>query len=125
MSPLTQEWVEKAEKDYRSALRELRARKDPDYDDGCFHSQQCIEKYLKALLQESGIAFSKTHQLEKLIDLLVPDPMWLTIRPQLVPLNSYAVNFRYPGYSAEKAKLTVAMKACREVRNHARQILEL
>ena len=43
----------------------------------------------------------------------------------VVPLNSYAVNFRYPGYSADKAKLKVAMKACREVRDHARQTLGL
>jgi HEPN domain-containing protein len=86
-------------------LRELRARKDPNYDDGCFHAQQCIEKYLKALLQENGIPFPKTHQLEKLVDLMSPDPAWLTIRARLVPLNSYAVNFRYPGHSADKPKL--------------------
>ena len=81
MNPLTRQWVEKAEKDYRSALRELRSHKDPNYDDGCFHAQQCIEKYLKALLQENGTAFPKTHQLEKLIDLMAADPIWLTIRP--------------------------------------------
>jgi HEPN domain-containing protein len=103
----------------------LRSHKDPNYDDGCFHAQQCIEKYLKALLQENGTAFPKTHQLEKLIDLIAADPIWLTIRPLLVPLNSYAVNFRYPGYSADKPKLKVAMKACKEVREHARHILGL
>ena len=50
MSPLTQEWVEKAEEDFRVATREYRARKHPAYNAACFHAQQCAEKYLKARL---------------------------------------------------------------------------
>lgn len=48
MNPLTVEWVNKAEGDFTTALRELRARKSPNYDAACFHAQQCVEKYLKA-----------------------------------------------------------------------------
>lgn len=48
MKPLTQEWVNKAEADFSSAQRELRARKNPNYDAACFHAQQCVEKYIKA-----------------------------------------------------------------------------
>jgi HEPN domain-containing protein len=44
MNPLTQKWVSKAEGDFASAGRELRARKDPNYDSACFHAQQCAEK---------------------------------------------------------------------------------
>ena len=40
MSPITAEWVLKAEADYGVALRELRGRKSPGYDASCFHSQQ-------------------------------------------------------------------------------------
>ena len=40
MTPLTREWVEKAEGDFRSMNRELRARKDPNFDAACFHAQQ-------------------------------------------------------------------------------------
>jgi HEPN domain-containing protein len=61
MKPITLEWIDKAEGDWFSAQREVRARKHPNYDAACFHSQQCAEKYLKARLQESGIAFKKTH----------------------------------------------------------------
>jgi HEPN domain-containing protein len=50
--PLTPEWIEKAEGDFHSALRELRARKNPNYSSACFHAQQCVEKYLKGRLQE-------------------------------------------------------------------------
>ena len=50
MKPLTKEWVKKAERDFTSANREWRARKNPNYDGLCFHCQQCAEKYLKACL---------------------------------------------------------------------------
>ncbi len=43
MKPLTREWVNKAEGDYATAGRELRARKSPNYDAACFHAQQCAE----------------------------------------------------------------------------------
>ena len=54
MTPLTREWVAKAEGDYATARREARARRQPNFDAVCFHAQQCAEKYVKALLQETG-----------------------------------------------------------------------
>lgn len=48
MPSLSQEWIQKAEGDYATAIREYRARKLPNYDAACFHAQQCVEKYLKA-----------------------------------------------------------------------------
>jgi hypothetical protein len=51
MNQLTIEWVDKAEGDFSTALREFRVRKSPNYDAVCFHAQQCVEKYLKARLQ--------------------------------------------------------------------------
>jgi len=40
MKPLTHEWIAKAEGDYRTAGREWRVRRDPNYDAVCFHAQQ-------------------------------------------------------------------------------------
>ena len=60
MKPLAREWVNKAEGDFATAARETRARKSPNYDAAHFHAQQCVEKYLEALLQECGIAFGRT-----------------------------------------------------------------
>jgi HEPN domain-containing protein len=51
MNPAVAEWISKAEGDFTTAGRELRARKSPNYDAVCFHAQQCGEKYLKAILQ--------------------------------------------------------------------------
>ena len=34
---------------------------------------QCVEKYLKALLQELSLPIAHTHDLEDLVDQLLPD----------------------------------------------------
>ena len=49
---ITLEWVNKAEEDAAVAERESRVRKRPSPGAVCYHAQQCIEKYLKAVLQE-------------------------------------------------------------------------
>ncbi len=122
MKPLTLEWVEKAEGDFASAKRELRARKSPNFDAACFHSQQCIEKYLKARLQEADIPFGKMHDLSALLDLLLPlEPFWDTFRPQLRVLTAYAVEFRYPGQSADEDMARQAVSMCKSIRKVIRK----
>jgi HEPN domain-containing protein len=69
MQPETTEWIEIAEGDFLTATREVAANL-PNFNAACFHAQQCIEKYLKALLVEHNVAFPKTHQLGFLADLL-------------------------------------------------------
>jgi HEPN domain-containing protein len=76
----------------------------PNYDAVCFHAQQCIEKYLKACLQEENIAFTKTHDLSVLLNLFLPiQPDWERLRPALEALTTFAIEFRYPGVSANQA----------------------
>jgi HEPN domain-containing protein len=67
MNQAVVEWVAKAEGDFLTAGRELRARKSPNYDAVCFHAQQCAEKYLKAVLQERGEHIPKIHFLLELL----------------------------------------------------------
>jgi HEPN domain-containing protein len=126
MKPIIREWVEKAEGDYKTANREFRARKDPNYDAVCFHCQQCAEKYLKALLQESEIPFKKSHNLIYLLDLIVPVASQMEIyRSDLKALNTAAVDARYPGESADKEKAKMAITVCRQVRQIIRSRLGL
>lgn len=103
MNPLTREWIGKAEGDLATAERELRARKQPNYDAACFHAQQCAEKYLKALLQEKDLPPAKTHNLVALLDQVLSARSALELlRPDLQRLNLYAVQVRYPGEAADK-----------------------
>ena len=84
--------------DFATAGRELRARKNPNYDAACFHAQQCAEKYLKAILQEQSIPFGRTHNLIALLDLLLSrNGAWADARQHLEVLTVYAVSVRYPG----------------------------
>jgi HEPN domain-containing protein len=117
MTPLTDEWIKKGENDFNSALLLPRARKTPDYDGACFHAQQCAEKYLKARLQEAGIAFPRTHDLEELVDLVLPvEPLAATLRPQLNLLSKAAVEVRYPGRMATKQTAKESVATARGVR---------
>ena len=102
-------------------LSRYRARKHPNYDSLCFHAQQCAEKYLKARLEEGGIAFPKTHDLPLLLTLTLQiEPQWTALLPQARGLNGYAVDIRYPGQSATKAEAKQAVKDCREIRQAVR-----
>lgn len=122
MKPITQEWVDKAEGDYAVAQREIRARKNPNYDAACFHVQQCVEKYLKARLQEANTPFGKTHHLINLLNLVLSiEPAWSVLRPNLMALMAFAVDYRYPGSFATKPEAQDAVKRCRRVRRVIRQ----
>ena len=126
MKPLTQEWVDKAEGDFATASREFRARVARNHDAVCLHAQQCVEKYLKARLQEAGIAFGRTHDLSALLDLLLGvEPSWVALRPSLRALTVLAVDVRYPGITADRAMARAALRRCREVRTIVRAALGL
>lgn len=126
MHPLTVEWISKAEGDFATAQRELRARNSPNYDAACFHAQQCAEKYLKARLQEAGQYIPRTHDLVVLLNLLLPvEPAWAHLASDLRALTVFGVTFRYPGSSANRAMARDAVKRCSAVRKAVRQSLGL
>jgi len=126
MKLLTEEWIAKAEADFTSAGREMRARKNPNFDDSCFHSQQCAEKYLKAFLQENAIPFDKTHKLIDLLEQIVPiDFEWEKLRLDLDELSGFAVVIRYPGESADKVTAADCLKRIKRIRAFIRSKLGL
>lgn len=117
MNALTREWIEKAEGDFATAGREMRARRRQNYDAVCFHAQQAAEKYLKAILQENGAAVPRTHNLIDLLGLCLPFDSSLSLqRDLLVILDRYAVLYRYPGDSADRKEARRAYRAIVELR---------
>ncbi len=126
MKTLTREWVKKAEGDFNTLRREVRARKAPNYDAACFHAQQCVEKYLKARLQEAEMPFGKTHNLVVLFNACVTlEPLWEILDKPILVLNAYSVELRYPGESADQAMAKEALAATRELRGILRESLGL
>ena len=101
MKDLTREWIRKAEKDAATARRESSVETDPNWDAVGFHAQQAVEKYIKGLLQEMEIPFSRTHDLSVLLNLLLPKrPELSSLADDAEWLSAFAVEFRYPGQEA-------------------------
>jgi HEPN domain-containing protein len=93
MKRLTAGWVRKAEADVEGA-RKLAQARPPLPDPVCFHCQQAAEKYLKALAQEWRLAVPRTHNLDDLLNLLLPHEATLRgMRRGLVALSRYAVDY--------------------------------
>ena len=122
---VAREWAMKGENDLKNAAHTLEMGKECPTDTVCFHAQQCVEKYLKALLVLKDIHFPKTHNIEEIIA-LVPE----NLRPKLDDkeqdrLTEYATVTRYPGdydpISLGEAK--EAVKIARRVRSHIRKLL--
>lgn len=118
------EWVSKAEQDYHTAETMARKRKKPAPDVVGFHSQQCIEKYLKAYLVAKRTEFPKTHDLIKLLEIaIIKEPLMDIYRPDLRILNPFSVQFRYPGETATIEDSKLALETMRKVRKFFRERL--
>lgn len=125
MNPLTLEWIQKAEGDY-TIMHQNYHSSNPIYDAICFHAQQCIEKYLKAWLQETNIPFARTHDLERLLNLILPTlPDWEVWQSDFSTISEHAVDFRYPGKEAVATDAQHAVEICVRVRQAVREKLGL
>ncbi len=89
-------WVIKAMEDYRTVENEFKLKEDEIVTSSvCFHSQQFVEKILKAYLTMKGVDFGKTHNLEFLLKLCSEtDPEFKQL--EIGDLSTYAVEVRYP-----------------------------
>jgi len=127
MKATAREWVDRAEADYAAALLLRRSRKKHSRDLVCFHLQQCVEKYLKARLEQDGVAFPKTHDLEKLLDLVIRlEPLWSSLRASVAALTDYAVESRYPGRTTtpeEARRLLRGTAGIREIMSERLRVL--
>ncbi len=121
MKPITTEWIMKAEGDYHTMLRESQASDFPNYDAVCFHAQQCAEKYLKAILCQAAIQFTKIHDLTAILEIVLETkPDWERFREDLAYLSAFAVSSRYPGDAADKDSAMDAKLRCERFRQAAR-----
>jgi len=119
-------WVRKAESDFRIAELALKAEPaECPFDAVCFHAQQIVEKYLKALLSYRDIHFRKVHDIEELMQLFP-----LSLKPPIDAkeqdmLTGYVSTGRYPGLPADPGaeEAREAMVIARQVRDWARTLL--
>ena len=106
-------WIKKAESDLKTAEHILTLKESCPFDTVCFHAQQCVEKYLKALLVSRSLDFPKTHDLRLLMQ-RIPAEINLKLRiEEVVSLNRYTIEARYPGdwepFNRKEAEKAVAI----------------
>jgi len=107
-------------------VKRIRKAKPPLHDATCFHCQQAAEKYLKALLQELGLAVPHIHDLAALLAPLLGHHAKLkSLRRCLLSLGRYAVEYRYPGKRASARQAEAATRHARLTRTAIRKHLGL
>jgi HEPN domain-containing protein len=121
-----EDWLRHA----RSDLALARQRNAPDIllTTLCFHTQQAVEKGIKAVLVQRGIVFPYTHDLARLITLVRDARLpWPEELDAAAALTEYAVGSRYPGPSGEISEteyqqaITVAQRVLDWSENTIRQ----
>ena len=95
MKQLTREWLNAAEDDL-TAIENL--LDNPVLTNiVAFHSQQAIEKSIKAIIEEFGIAFIKTHSLQTLL-IKIEEVIQISFNELIISeLDRLYIDARYPG----------------------------
>ncbi|MBV6439999.1 MAG: hypothetical protein EPGJADBJ_01661 [Saprospiraceae bacterium] len=120
------DWLLKAERDLNLAqIAQIHAPESSDLI--CYHCQQAAEKYLKALVVHYKLPLRKTHDLEELLDLLLP------VEPTIddshfheaIKVKIYAIGIRYPDPAGDPTEADVlhALAAAEFFRNFAKIVL--
>ncbi|MCF8367427.1 MAG: HEPN domain-containing protein [Bacteroidales bacterium] len=94
MKPITKEWLIAAEDDLLSAKKLVTEKRLTNIV--AFHCQQCIEKGLKAFMEERGDKSVKSHDLLRLKDLAglkISEKDYIF----LATINEIYTDSRYPG----------------------------
>lgn len=122
---VVREWVQKAENDLAAAVQILKLAKAAPMDTISFHAQQCVEKYLKAVLVDRGIPVPKTHNIQALMKLVPPDSRPALTGEEQKRLTTYAAVTRYPeaGLEIPLAEARKAVAVARGVRKEVRRYL--
>jgi HEPN domain-containing protein len=79
---------------------------------------------LKAFLEELGLSIPRTHNLDDILNLLLPHHGALrALRRGLIYLTDFAVDPRYPGDNPSKRQAVAALRWAERVRDVCRSLL--
>jgi HEPN domain-containing protein len=116
---LSGDWLAKAAVDLLVCER-LLGQDAAFFETVAFHAQQAAEKSLKALLVARQLEFPRTHDIERLVELVARDDGALAeALADAAELTPFGVEYRYPGeyapVTAEAADACVSL--ARKVHN--------
>jgi len=92
---IVRKWLIKADNDLKTAKLCLNTE-EIITDSACFHSQQAVEKFLKAYLISKDISPQKTHKIEILLENCKNFDKSFIDLDGIEILSEYAVELRYP-----------------------------
>lgn len=115
-------WLKKGDEDLRTVEACLR---EDLLENACFHAQQAVEKYLKAVLAKSGSPIPRTHDLLELLDAVATAPHQIRIPRDLGSLSEFAVAPRYPFARVARENAEEALESARAVRREVGRITAL
>ena len=120
------DWVDYAEDDFSAAKILLRKSK-PLTSPSCFHSQQCAEKYLKAMLIHKDVEYPKTQDLLALVTLCNNAGILTKFAQDDVDKLSVYASLAYgpPDFQITPEEAQEAVKIAKTVRRFARSFLAL
>jgi HEPN domain-containing protein len=124
MKESTARWLKKSDGNFHSMKTLLSLNDESVYDDVCALAQQTIEKLLKAICVEKSIQFPHTHDLRKLLYLLLEHfPSLRPLDQDLDDLTRLGGDFRYPDDFATKFEATKAAELAASIRAELKEIL--
>lgn len=95
-SEFVKNWLIKANEDIAVVDELMRSDLSAFTSSICFHSQQAVEKFLKAFLAYKDVDFSKTHDVDYLLSLCINIENAGFSNVDLKSLAEFAVSVRYP-----------------------------
>lgn len=107
-------WFTKASRDLRTAKLLLSQNNEDFWESTVFHAQQAAEKSIKGFLAFHKIRFTKTHNMEVLVDLIskIDKSLSLSLEPIKI-LTQYAVAIRYP--EENELPETLSQEVCQKI----------
>ncbi|MEW6753240.1 MAG: HEPN domain-containing protein [Candidatus Latescibacterota bacterium] len=91
------QWVARADEDLAVADYLLAAPGPRPHANICYHAQQGVEKYVKALLVWRSVPFPRTHDTGELVALLPADVPLPATAVEQETLTDHATHTRHPG----------------------------
>ncbi len=116
-----EQWLAFARQDAQIADLAMR---EGIFNQVCFHSQQCVEKSLKALIVHQGQTPPRIHKLTDLLALVSAVPLSAMAR-EIYLLDRFYTVTRYPGFSPLTSQTLPDQHDAEEALDIARKVLDI
>lgn len=121
MKEITKDWLGSAQTDLETIKEIVHLERLTPV--ACFHSQQTIEKSLKAIIEEFDLGFVKSHDLLLLYE-KVKNIIMIENEELLEKVNILYIDTRYPGEFGLLPEGKPTLQDAREFYEFAREIYE-